>query len=274
MAYDTTIEGYFDDTGAGSYSLRLYVRSDQRDGANNRSSYAWELRSVWHSGSPRRYNLDATTFNVTVGGYNFSPSHNIDHRSGDEIVLGSGTTGWIGHDGNGNLNIGISFSASEYPIFGSASAYGTLSADRLPRKPSPPGTPTFSNELPTSLTVSWTASTNNGGAAIDAYLLRYWPNAEGTGPYTDHSTSNNLSRSVTGLTPGQEYRFVVYAHNSSGENSGFSNPSGAAVVRMLAGVRIKVAGVWKMAMPYVKVAGVWKMALPYVKNGGSWKITR
>lgn len=274
MAYDITISDLFDDTGAGSYILVLYVRSEERDGVNNRSRYAYELQGRWLSGSPRRHNLDAGTFGITIGGNTVYPSHNLDFRSTDTVSIYAGTTGWFSHDSSGNLNLPVRAWISEYDIFGSADTSGTLVADRLPRKASAPGKPFFSEELPTSVRVAWSEATNDGGTPIDSYLLRYWPNAEGTGPYVDHSTELNLTRLVTGLTPGQFYKFIVYAHNGSGENGGFSNSSEASVIQMLAGARIRVGGVWKMAMPYIKVGGVWKMALPYVKDSGTWKITR
>ena len=274
MAYDISVSDAFDNTGAGSYSLLLYVRSEERDGANNRSRYAYELQGRWHSGSPRRYNLDDSTFGITIGGNTVYPTHDLDFRSTDIVSIYAGTTDWFSHDSAGNLNLQVRAWINDYDIFGSADASGTLAADRLPRKPSAPGKPTFSEELPTSVRVSWTGATDNGGSDIDGYLLRYWPNADGTGAYVDHSTENNLTRLVTGLTPGQFYRFAVYAHNGSGENSGYSNSSESSVIQMLAGARIRVDGVWKMAMPYIKVGGVWKMALPYVKDSGTWKITR
>lgn len=139
------------------------------------------------------------------------------------------------------------------------------------KRPSPPGAPTFSEITPTSVKVTWGASTDNGGSPIDSYLLRYWPNAAGTGPYVDHSSRNDRSRVVTGLTPGNEYRFVVFAHNGSPDNSGFSNPSAAKVVRMAGIVWVRVSGTWRRALPYVRVNGVWKAALPYTRQNGTWK---
>lgn len=143
----------------------------------------------------------------------------------------------------------------------------------LPRIPKPPNKPTklASSELkPTSVKLSWSGSTDNGGSGISGYLLRYWPNAAGTGNYTDVSAENNTARTVSGLTPGKEYRFVVYAYN--GSSGKYSPASDALVVRMLAGGKIKVAGIWRNSIVSVKVQGVWKMAIPYIKVNGVWKI--
>ena len=155
---------------------------------------------------------------------------------------------------------------------GGYSNFSAKAVVRITKRPNPPGTPTFSEALPTSIRVSWPASSYDGGDAIDGYLLRRWDNAQGTGSYTDN-WANNLSRVVSGLTPGQQYTFAVFARNGATDNSGYSNMSNSAFVRMLAGVQIKVSGVWRLAIPYVKVSGVWKLASPYVKVSGTWKLS-
>lgn len=151
---------------------------------------------------------------------------------------------------------------------------GVRSLARIPKRPSIPGTPQFSNVLPTSLSVSWAGSSDHAGSPVDGYLLRYWPNAEATGPYTDHSQQNNTSRVVTGLQPGTWYRFRVYAHNGSADNGGYSNPSGDAVIRMISGGRVRVGGVYKTAIPYQRVSGAYKLVLPFVRSGGVYKNTQ
>jgi len=144
---------------------------------------------------------------------------------------------------------------------------------RIPKRPSPPGAPSFSEVLPTSLRVTWVWSGDNAGSGIDGYLLRYWPNAEGSGPYIDHSFQNNNSRLVTGLIPGQQYRFRVYAHNGAADNSGYSNPSEDRVVRMLSGARVKYNNEYRYAVPFVKDAGAYKITMPFVKDLGVYKRT-
>lgn len=140
---------------------------------------------------------------------------------------------------------------------------------RIPKKPSKPGTPVASEVLPTSIRLTWTASTDNAGSAIVGYIVRRWDNPEGTGTPTDDPVTNNLSRVMAGLTPGKEYRWVVIAKN--GSYAQFSDPSTAIVVRTLSGMWLKVAGVWKRVAPYVKVSGVWKAAATWIRYTGSWK---
>lgn len=174
----------------------------------------------------------------------------------------------IYHDAAGNLGA----VTLRQTISGWFSRVDTASFGGFPRIPKPasaPGTPTFTEVLPNSVRVSWTASTDDGGSAITGYLVRYWPNAEGTGAYTDFSTENNLTRVVTGLTPGVDHRFVVYAVN--GSNGVYSPASAAAVVRTLSGMWAKLTGVWYRAAVYVKYNGVWTAASVFIKDAGVWK---
>lgn len=262
--------------GQGGQQVYLNVYRVGQNWAGNYSTfriivqYRGNGSSAWN---PEGNNWQA----YSIGARAWSGSFSIPRSQSGSTIWLLDTTFDVGHDGNGYLG-GFSSSAA---IQSSNTAYigsGSVSvwegdSPRIPKRPSPPGTPTVKNNLPTSLTLSWPPSADNAGSPIDGYLLRYWPNPSGSGPYIDHSQQNNTSRTVTGLQPGKEYRFVVYAHNAAADNAGYSNVSGALVVRTRAGVRIKVDGVWKLAIPYLKVDGAWKMAIPYVKDNNTWKMT-
>lgn len=140
---------------------------------------------------------------------------------------------------------------------------------RIPKPPTVPGTPVASEILPTSMRLTWTASTDSRGSAIDHYLVRIYETADGTGPYVDN-IANNLTRVIEGLKPGQQYSFRVYAHN--GSSGGYSPTSGILAVATLAPVWVKVGGVWKYGIPYVKVNGKWVSGLPYVKRADIWQL--
>lgn len=227
------------------------------------------------SSTSRSYNNGSISKSV-YGAGSWSGSGPFDVPAGGS-VLWIDINFTITHDAAGNLStgFGVTIGATGTYTFGTGGAVTVNDTwTRIPKRPSVAGTPTFTNVLPTSVTVSWAASTDNGGSAINWYLLRRWDNAAGTDAYTDAiPPSVGQSYSVTGLTPGQSYRFVAYAHNSSADNGGYSNISAAAVVQMLAGVRIKVASIYKLAIPYVKTSGVYKMAIPYVKYLGLYKLT-
>jgi hypothetical protein len=106
--------------------------------------------------------------------------------------------------------------------------------------PSAPATPTVSGIGVTSMTLSWSIPPNNG-AAIDQMLLRRYSTADGTGPYVDYPNAGDAtSRTVTGLTPGTQYSWAVYAHNSVG----YSTRSGVRAAQTLAAARVPKAGVY------------------------------
>lgn len=167
----------------------------------------------------------------------------------------------------GNVTLRLSVSGW-HPTNEQTFAFGGF--PRIPKKPSAPGKPVASEILPNSLRLTWTASTDNGGSSVDGYLVRRWDNPEGSGSYTD-SYANNLTRVLTGLVPGKEYRFVVIAHNNSYDQ--WSPGSTAIVVRTLSGVWTKVSGVWRRVALFVKVNGVWKSATLFGKKTGAWKIS-
>lgn len=134
--------------------------------------------------------------------------------------------------------------------------------------PDPPTNLAPINVVPDGFTVRF-AGNGNGGSAIDYYLVRRGlTNPPQNGAYTD-IVNYSGTQVITGLIPGTQYYTVIYAHNANG----YSNVSNVIGVKTPSPVRVKVAGVWKMAVVYVKVAGVWKLAEPYVKIGGVWKKT-
>lgn len=144
----------------------------------------------------------------------------------------------------------------------------------LSSSPSAPSAPTFSNLLPTSLTVKWTKPTDTGGLTLTGYKVRMYEGPDTTGSSTDIDISGSAtSANIAGLQPGTQYTFQVFAVNTASDNGGLSDPSPSSTVQTLAGAWIRVAGVWKLAVPYVRTNGVWKLSVPYVREGGVWKLT-
>lgn len=219
MAFDITIGSVF--SAKPGYALFLYARRDQTDNANNRSSYAWQLRANFQSGSNLSYYLDPITFGVLVG-QEFYPSHNLDFRGGvTQIILGSGTTGWFGHDANGYLNVTVRTWVNTAGNFGSAdTGYQTLYSDRIPKPPSQPGAPIFDSINTTSARVGISESATDNGSGIDFYLVRYNTNPNPDAAGQVNSTGANGWRPISGLTPGVTYYVKVYAHNGMGYSVG------------------------------------------------------
>ena len=141
-------------------------------------------------------------------------------------------------------------------------------------RPDPPGNVHVSNVGLTDLTVNWSAPGNTGGLPIGGYLVRRYVGSSASGSYVDtFLDSGARSVRINGLSPGQLYTFVVYAQTTATDNGGFSNPSGSATVRTLAGVWVNVSGTWRLAVPYVRRNGVWTPTVPYVRSAGVWKNT-
>ena len=265
---------YRSNGSTGGQQVYLNVSRISQSLSENKSTY--RIIVQYRGNGNAGWSNQGNNWSANAGGNAWGGSWRIPNGGGGSTYTLLDTTFTRTHDANGNdsqFSSRADISSTNRLYIGSGSASVTEPpVPRISRKPSAPGAPTFTNIKPTSVTVSWSSSTNNGGASINGYLLRYWPNKDGSGPYIDVSLQNNTSRTVSGLTPGKTYRFVVYAHNSSSDNSGFSSPSKASVVRMFAGLRIKVSGHWKLAVLYVKVNGKWRMAIPYFKRNGTWKM--
>lgn len=172
-----------------------------------------------------------------------------------------------------SLAIGTTYTYAIYAHNGSSDGYSAHSNPvtiTTIDNPSAPGTPVASKIMPTTVQLDWSATTDNGGAAIDGYLVRRWTGASMSGTSTDISTSNTLTRTDSKLIPGTQYTYAVYSRNTFGLFSPASKP---VTIKTLGPIHVKVSGTWKYAIPYVKVNGVWKMAQPYVKVAGKWKQT-
>ena len=77
----------------------------------------------------------------------------------------------------------------------------------------------------TSVSLSWTAPSSNGGASITDYTIQYSSNSGSTWSTWSHTASTSTSQTVTGLSQGTSYIFRVAAVNSVGTGSYSSNSS-------------------------------------------------
>jgi hypothetical protein len=254
--------------------LNISVIQRSQNQAGN-SSQVQVIGGMLNAGSSRSFHLDKTISCSINGAGTFNgAAFSFDLAAGQAFNFIDHTFTIVhGPDGIGNITFQVHYGVTGTATFGDNKTAGVfLALTRIPKRPNPPGVPTFSNEFPTTMTVSWTASPNNQGSAINDYLLRQYSGTSPTGPYVDNH-GNSLTRNLTGLIPGAKYTYTVYAHNGSADNGGYSNPSGSNTLGMLAGAWVRVSGVWKIAVPYIRVGGVWMMAVPYVRSGGTWKLT-
>jgi hypothetical protein len=200
------------------------------------------------TGSAFSFDLDAGANKVYID-HTFTITHNSSGNATVSFTVHYGVTGTNTFDDNQAVS-------------------ASLALDQIGSIPSPPGKPVFSLVTTTSMTVRWTASTDNGGLAIKSYLLRRWTGLTPVGAYVDNS-ANNLTRNLTGLTPGVVYTFAVYALN----NAGYSARGIDDHIQTLGGAWVRYGKTWHRAVPYVRVNKVWKPAYPYIRSGGTWHNT-
>lgn len=258
---------------SGTKTFTVTTNMTGFSGQKSSSSGSWSLPTipqVWDAPSlPVISSIAATSAFVTFsdggGGVGAVDSRQIAY--GTSTSVGSATT--VSSDGSTTIS-GLSAGTTYYVwarVHNAAgySAWSSRASFKTIRVPDAPTTPVISNVKPTTADVAWTAN-GNGGSAITGFDIGY-----GTSP-SSPTTTLPVSTSpvtVTGLTPGTTYYFWVRAKNSVGN----SPWSGVASTMAISGVRINVAGEWKLAVPYVRDGGVWKLSRPYVKSLGVWKET-
>lgn len=219
--------------------------------------------------TPAISNVQSTQVDVVfIDGSNGGAT--IDSR---QIAYSTSTTvpgsGYISSDGSTTIT-GLTPGTTYYfwARTHNAKGYSSWSARSSTTTLNVPGTtttPVLSNITPTTIDISW-APNSTGGSPITGYDVGY--NTVDTSPAIINSSGSSPYTQIA-LVPGTKYYFWVRAKNAIGNGPW----SASANTTTVAGVRIKVAGVWKFAIPYVKVAGVWKIAQPFVKSGGVWKGT-
>lgn len=136
---------------------------------------------------------------------------------------------------------------------------------RMRNRPDPPDYPALIWRTQTSIQLRVNAN-YDGASPIFAYRVRYGLSPDNP---TNIVTSTSSAVTITGLQPGATYYFWGQAVNVYGDS--FYSPRSYAT--LIAGAKVKVAGVWRRAVPYVKVSGVWKVARPWGRIAGFWNET-
>lgn len=126
--------------------------------------------------------------------------------------------------------------------------------------PDAPSAPVLTNPTMTSVHAKFTGNSTNGKPALE------WRVGYGTSSTAPQFYKTGYDIDITGLTPGVVNYFWAQGRNTYG----WGPLSARSSVKLPAGARVNVGGVWKDAVPYVRDGGVWKPAKPYVKDLGVW----
>lgn len=149
-----------------------------------------------------------------------------------------------------------------------ASAWSTIRSATTHSAPDAPISQTPYGITHTGMTFNFDDPADIGGTAITAREYQSATNSSFTGVAVAVAPSNGII-TRTDLVPGVTYYWRARVKNSAG-TSAWSITREAPT---LGGARIRIGGVWQLAIPYIRVSGVWKPAVPYVKVSGAWNDT-
>ena len=142
-----------------------------------------------------------------------------------------------------------------------------------------PGAPTnvsASGATSSSLVVSWTAPSSNGGSAITDYVIQFRLASAGSWFTFAHFASTATSITVNGLAASSSYRFQIAAVNTAGTGT-FSSPSSAtstlpgAPGRPVIGTRTttSIAILWAAAA--ANSSPITNYVVEYRRGTGAWR---
>lgn len=194
-------------TGAASDVLTAYTQPDTPT-SWSASAGIGQIVLTWtdvaedHSSSQTTYRIEVSSDNASFSGL---ATVNQGVQTYTHSSLGNGTTRYYkirAQNPSDNSPYTSSVSATTHTV------------------PSVPGTPTVSSRTTTSISLSWTAPSSNGGTAITDYEYRYKVHDGSFGSYV--STSNTTSATISSLTQNTKYTFEVRAENGVGYSSSSS----------------------------------------------------
>lgn len=240
---------------AGNYTtVRVYAKAINRGSSSSYSGYSGShkvsIDGIWAGGTYSANPFMPSGYAYGAQRWRHGPwDINVPH--GSNGTRGSITLRMTLDYGNGAVTEVFTVPFNDFPSLAST-----------PPAPTPIGVDTITQ---TSIRYQFSGN-GDGGSAILEWQIGY-----GTDPNTVQSTKTSSGTTVvTPLLPGKTYYFWSRGRNSLGWGPWSVRTTG----RTVAGARIKVAGVWKEAIPYIKVAGVWKLAQPYIRVAGLWKKTK
>jgi hypothetical protein len=170
----------------------------------------------------RQYSADIWYVEVDCTGYTIAPAGQSQHRMEVQFKIG------VPEGGTWDPTNDPSYSSTagpnrKVPLYaGSTRVWGEEPGPSNPddtTPPSAPGTPVATNLTASSVTLTWTASTDTGGSGLAGYdVIQETVGSDVVARHT--STTNTLT--VTSLAPARTYRFRVSAFDGAGNYSASS----------------------------------------------------
>jgi len=246
------------DPGRNVSWVRAWIRCNNGPGGSTGSYYGGSGRQEIHAQS----NSFGRTFLGQHTGNPFLPS---GYPDGAQRWRDGPYDFEVTHDANGNGS--LEFSQRLVFSVDRTDYSGWFALPRIAKAPGAPGTPTFSEILPTSVRVSWSAAPR-GNADIDGYGLRLATDPSmDAGIVFDAPIGNVLSYVVPGLTPGTTYYARVSAHNGDG----WGTASAVSSVRTLSGAYVSNGSAWLPTEVFVDDGTTARVGEVYVSDGSAWK---
>jgi YD repeat-containing protein len=261
-------------TNGTSYTIKVRARDAANNigAASSKTFVTLDNAAPTAPGNPTFSNITATgagaawtiaTDNVGVTAYEYSLNNGGTWTS-NGTALTVTLTGLTGST-NYTLWVRAKDAAGNTSTSGSASFTTTSAADTSP--PTMPGAPTFTNPAPTSITATWTGSTDNVGVTAYEYSLN--------GGSTWTSNGLALSVNLSALTSGTTYTLKVRARDaannvSTASQNSFTTPDNAPPTTpgtpTFSGITATAfTGSWTGSTDNVAVT-----AYEYSFNGGAW----
>jgi hypothetical protein len=251
-------------------SYFIQTRAMSSEGAGGWSAETWSPGVPTTPGAPSlSRSADGGTLTIFTQGVS-SPVALSDYNWRSS-TNGSNWGGWVSMGLDGVATTGA---APNQPYFiqtraVSSAGVGAPSASTFtPGVPTAPQSITIASQVGTSITITITGSSNDGGSGISAYTVQ---RSENGLPYDGPSARDISSGSTvfSGLTPGSTYRFRAFATNVTG-NSLFVETASTLVAAY--GTILRNADFIPITTGKVYRQGAWRnITNAKVYRNGAWR---